>query len=70
MPCLCLLLPMSLLILLCIFIYRKIKRFFLLPAVPILEDEWWGRGNSKTEDMRVQPFEINIPDEVTKFRKF
>lgn len=67
MPCVCSLIYMSLLVLFCIFIYRKIKKFFAIPNVPKLEETWWASGNKFTEDGTIERFEINVPEEVSKY---
>lgn len=63
MVCVCTLFVLPLLIV-CIWVYRKIKFFFEVPAMPKLEQIWWGPGDPKTEDVTIEPFVINVSDEV------
>lgn len=54
-------------ILFCIWLlYKKVKNFLTVPDVPKLEDTWWGVGDPRNEDTSIQPFEINISEEVSK----
>lgn len=63
MACVCIM-SLTVLIIACFWVYRKIKNFFAVPDVPILENTWWGAGNPIDEDTAIEPFEINVSEEV------
>lgn len=69
MVCVCTLFVFPLLII-SIWVYRKIKNSFEVPAVPKLEQIWWGPGDRKTKDETIEPFVVNVSDEVRKFSQF
>lgn len=55
----------SLIVLACLWVYRKIKNFFTIPDVPKLEDTWWGPGDPQTVDISIKEFKINIAEDVS-----
>lgn len=46
-------------------VYIKLKKLLKVPPVPKLEETWWGSGKSGDENDSVEPFKINISDEVS-----
>lgn len=65
MVCLCVVALVSGILLAVVWLCRKIKIFFTTPDVPELEDTWWGSGDPIKEDKTIQPFEVNVPEEVS-----
>lgn len=45
-------------------IYMKIKKYLQVPPVPKVEEIWWGSGKAVNEEAAIEPFKINIADEV------
>lgn len=67
MFCFCSLPGIMFLSFICILIYRQFRKYFAIPQVPKLEDTWWGPGDVKIEDTKIERFEIKVSDEVRKF---
>lgn len=45
-------------------VVRKLQKYFKIPPVPKLDEIWWSERHGTIEDNTIEPFTINISDEV------